>query len=170
MRVGDYREVAGVLFPHSFAETEIATGKTLNEMEWGSIAANRDLPERWFAPPQFTRTRLQQLLEQLFAERADPQAVMWTYRDFRRFHPDVDTRSGIEAIGYQMLKMGDHATAIALLDANAADYPTSASSAFALGRAHRTAGDVEKARQELERALKLDPNHKRAAEALKSLR
>lgn len=170
MRVGDYRPVAGVLFAHSFAETEIATGKMLNEMQWGSIVANRDLPERWFSPPQFIRTRLQQLLEQLFAGRADAQAVMWTYRDFRRSHPDVDTRAGLEAIGYQMLKMGDHGTAIALLEANVADYPRSASAAFALGRAYRIAGNVEKARKELERALKLDPNHERAAEALKLLK
>lgn len=167
-RVGDYRAVAGVLFPHSFAETELATGTILSEMQWGSIEANRDLPERWFSPPLFTRTRLQQMLEQLFAERADVHAVMWTYRDFRRAHGDVDTSSGVEAIGFQVLKMGEHASAIALLEANAADYPSSANAAFALGRAYRTAGNVKKAREEFERALKLDPNHKRAKEAMKA--
>jgi hypothetical protein len=56
-RWSDYRAVAGVLFAHSSIETEIATGKVLSEMRWGSIEANRDLPERYFSPPQFTRTR-----------------------------------------------------------------------------------------------------------------
>ena len=72
-------------------------------------------------------------------------------------------------IGYQMLKMGDVASPVELLKANAAAYPQSASAAFGLGRAYKEAGDRLKAREEFKRALKLDPNHKRAADALKSL-
>lgn len=113
-RVGDYREVAGVLFPASYVETEIATGKVLSEMRWGSIEANRELPLRWFSPPEYARTPLQKMLEQLFMERADPQAVLWTWRDFVRAHPTIDTKAGIEFVARQMRKMGDAASASAL--------------------------------------------------------
>jgi len=41
--------------------------------------------------------------------------------------------------------------------------------AFGLGRAYRSAGDDAKARAEFDRALQLDPNNKRAQDALKSL-
>lgn len=72
-------------------------------------------------------------------------------------------------IGYQMLKMGDVVAAVELLEANAKDYPLAAGAAFGLGRAYKTAGDKSRAREEFQRALKLDPTHKRAADALKSL-
>ena len=168
-RFSDWRSVGGVMVPFKDAEYDLATGKELNSMQWGNVEINRELPPSWFAPPQFSRSRLQTLLEQLYNERADTQAVLWSYADFREIYPDVDTREGIEEIGYQMLKMGDHAAAIALLETNARDYPNAKTSAFALGRAYATAGDKTKARAEYERALRLDPAYKRAADALKSL-
>jgi hypothetical protein len=64
---------------------------------------------------------------------------MWTYRGFRAANPDVDTRNGVEFIGYQMVKMGDFHGAIELLTANAADYRRSASTEFGLGRAYKAA-------------------------------
>lgn len=168
-RFSDWRVVDGVLFPFKGYEVDLATGKELNSMTWGTIEINRELPPSWFAPRQFARTRLQTLLEHLYIQRNDPAAVLWSYAGFREVHPDVDTRTGIEVIGYQILKMGDHATAIALLEANKHDYPQSATSAFALGRAYNTAGDKAKARAEFERALQLDPKYKRAADALAAL-
>jgi hypothetical protein len=168
-RYGDYRAVDGVLFAFAVRELEIATGKVLNEMQWTSITLNRDLDPKAFSPPAFTRTPLQQFLEQLYAERSDAKAVLWTYRDFRRAHPELDTREGVEVIGYQMVKMGDHEGAIALLRANVADYPRAASSAFALGRAYVASGDVANGRATLQRALAIDPAYERAAKALAAL-
>ena len=168
-RFGDYRAVDGILFAFADREVEIATGKVLNEMQWTSITLNRDIDPRAFSPPVFTRTPLQRLLEQLYAERGDATAVMWTYRDFRRAHADLDTRAGVEVIGYQMVKMGDHQGAIELLRANAADYPRAASAAFALGRAYVAAGDVANGRAALRRALAIDPAFERAAKALAAL-
>lgn len=165
-RIGDYREVAGVLFAFAHREVEIATGKVLSQMQWNEIVANDPLDPAAFSPPQFTRTPLQAFLEQLYAQRTDVQAVLWSYRDFRLAWPAVDTRGGIEFIGYQMLKMGDVAGATALLERNAADYPTAATSAFALGRAYLTAGKTEAGKREMERALALDPHYERAKEAL----
>ncbi|WP_225154824.1 hypothetical protein, partial [Bradyrhizobium sp. NBAIM08] len=81
-------------------------------MQWGNIEVDRQLPTEWFSPPQFVRTELQSFMEKLFAERADTSAVQWSYLAFRQEHPEIDTRAGMEAMGYQMLKMGDHAGAI----------------------------------------------------------
>lgn len=168
-RFGDYRAVDGILFAFADREVEIATGKVLDEMQWTSITLNRDLDPQVFSPPAFTRTPLQRFLEQLYEERGDETAVLWTYRDFRRAHADLDTRAGVEVIGYQMVKMGDHRGAIALLKANAADYPRAASSAFALGRAYVAAGNVADGRAVLQQALAIDPAYERAAKALAAL-
>jgi hypothetical protein len=169
-RFGDYRSVDGILFPFRASEAEIATGKELGSMQWGAIDVNRDLPREWFSPPQYTRTPLQDFLEHLYYERADTSALRWTYFAFRRAHPETDTREGIEVIGYQMLKMGDNAGGIAVLAMNAEDYPQSSTSAFGLGRAYNAAGDKLRAQQSFERALQLDPNNRRAADALALVR
>ncbi len=171
-RIGDYRPAAGsggVLFAHAYVETDIATGEILNSMQWGKVEANRELPASWFSPPEFERTKLQRFLELLYGERTDKEAVLWSYVDFRRAHPEIDTREGIEVIGYQMLKMSDAEAAVALLEANARDYPDSSSSAFGLGRAYATAGQPETARTQFERALGLDANNRRAKQALAAL-
>lgn len=168
-RYGDYRRVAGVLFPFRSAEAEIATGRELNSMQWGSIEANVDIPAEWFSPPQFKRTPIQTLMDQLFVQGADARAMLWTYHMFRRAHPEIDTREAAEIISFQVLKMGHHQSAIALLERNAADHPDAANSAFGLGRAYATAGRVTDARREFERALRLEPAHARAARALEQL-
>ena len=160
----------GVLFSFRSTEVEIASGKELNSMTWGSIEINRKLPREWFSPPPFVRTPLQDFLEQLYYERADTSALHWSYVAFRRAHPELDTRAGIEMVGYQMLKMGDHAGAVALLTMNASDFPQSSSSAFGLGRALVAAGDTTRARQQFVRAVELDPANKAAADALASIR
>jgi len=168
-RIGDYRSVDGILFPFSHREVDLATGRVLNELTWASITLNRDLDPIVFSPPTFTRTPLQHFLEQLYAERSDVGAVLWTYRDFRKARPAVDTRQGVEFVGYQMTKMGDHQGAIALLEANEKDYPNAGTAAFALGRSYAAAGDSSRARAAFRRALAIDPKLERAASALKAL-
>jgi hypothetical protein len=165
-RHSDYRVVDGIKFPFRSTETEIVTGRELSSMEWGVIEVNRNLPRAWFSPPAFVRSPLQEFLEHLFYQRADTAALQWTYAVFRRAHPEVDTRQGMEAVGFQALKMGDVAGAIVLLEMNARDYPGSSTSAFGLGRAYRSAGDLARARREFERALRIDAGNKRAADAL----
>lgn len=95
---------------------------------------------------------------------------MWTYRDFRRARPDVDTDEGIEVIGYQMLKMGDNPSAVVLLSANLTDYPRSSAAGFGLGRAYQEAGQFANARRQFEAALRLDPTNARARAALAIVR
>lgn len=169
-RIGDYRTVNGVLFPFSFVEVEIGTGKELNRLTVQSVEINPKLDPAFFGPPQYPRTHLQQFLEQLYMERTDPVCVTSTYREFRAANPRFDTREAVEFIGYQMAKMGDYNGAIELLGANAADYPQSASAQYGLGRAYKAAGDLENARIAFRRALQIDPTFKQASEGLNALR
>jgi hypothetical protein len=165
-RWSDYRAVNGVRFAFLNAEVEIATGKELNRFQTERIDVNLALSASMFTPPQIQRTPLQTLMDQIFQERDDTDAVAWTYHDFRTAYPETSTEVAIEVIGYQTLKMGSTASAIALLERNASDYPQSAAAAFGLGRAYRSAARTADARAEFERAVSLDPKHERARSAL----
>jgi tetratricopeptide repeat protein len=169
-RFDDFRPVAGVLFPFAEREVEIATGRVMNEMQWREIVANRDLDPTVFSPPSIQRTPLQSLLDHLYLERSDRAGVIWSYSEFRRAHPDIATDSGIQAIGYQIVKMGEVGSAIALLEADTSDYPTSSGAFFGLGRAYRTAGRLAQARQAFEKALALDSGNERARGALAEMK
>lgn len=165
-RISDYREVAGVQIAHRFVTVEMPSGKEQNSMQWGRIQANRDLPEDWFSPPQPERTRLQAFIEHLYQQRSDIASVMWTYQEYRRAYPQMDTSDAVDVAGFQILKMGAVDQAVALLEQNVQDYPGSANSRFGLGRALRTAGRLEEARAEFEQVLRLDSAHGRANAAL----
>jgi hypothetical protein len=169
-RISDYRQVDGVLFSFLVVEVEIATGKELNRFTTQSITINTKLDPAFFAPPQYSRTPLQQFLEQMYMERTDPLSVMNTYREFRATNPDLDTRAGVEFIGYQMVKMSDFSGAVELLKANTTDYPKSASAQYGLGRAYKAAGDVQNARAAFLHALQIDPTFKKAADGINALR
>jgi len=168
-RFSDYRRVGGVLFAFRNDETEIATGKVLNSFQAATIEVNQDLDPSMFSPPQLNRTPLQMLMDELFQEREDVQAVLWTYHGFRTAYPNTDTDAALEVIGYQILKMGDPQSAIALLQQNAADYPKSSGAAFGLGRAYAAAGRAAEAKRAFERALSLDPGDERAQQGLDQL-
>ena len=168
-RFADFRSVEGVLFPFRSEEVEIATGRVLNSMQWREIVVNRPLDSAVFSPPAIRRTPVQVLIDQLFQERDDVEAVRWTFEEFRRAHPDANTDDAMQAAGYQMLKMGAGPSAVMLLSANAGAHPKSSGAAFGLGRALASAGETAKARAELERALELDPKNERARKALAAL-
>jgi hypothetical protein len=168
-RIGDYRRVDGVLFPYAIREIEIATGRELNSNTVKSMVVNEPLDPSFFSPPQFERTPLQRMLEQVYMERTDPVCVLWTYRSFRAANPKVETREGVEFIGYQMVKMKDFDAAIQLLTANASDYPKSASARFGVGRAYQAAGDTSHARVRFREALEIDPTFTKASEALNAM-
>jgi hypothetical protein len=165
-RWSDYRSVNGVLFPFLNVEVEIDTRRELNRFQTDRIDVNLPLDASQFMPPQLRRTPVQALMDQIFQEREDADAARWTYHDFRNAYPDIDTEAAVETIGYQVLKMGDAATAIALLEDNRRDHANSAAAHFGLGRAYRSAGRLAEARAEFERTLALDSKHQRAQEAL----
>lgn len=168
-RWSDFRRVHGVLFPFLSEEVDIATGKPLNEFRTTAIEINRAFAPSVFSPPQYVHTPLQQFLESLFAQRDDLQSVLWSYHDFKRANPGIDTDAGMQVIGYQILKMGQIQAAVALLEVNAEAYPASSGAAFGLGRAYNAAGSIEQARVAFQRALALDPSNARAKKALTTL-
>jgi hypothetical protein len=165
----DYRTVDGVRFPFEGQETDIASGKLLNEFKTTSIVVNRDFDLAVFSPPKLQQSPLQDWLQKLYAEREDSVAVLWSYEDFRAAHPGLNTDDAVEAIGYQILKMGDQPSAIALLERNAKAYPQSSGAAFGLGRAYRAANRLGDAKREFTRALALDPKNERAKKALSDM-
>jgi hypothetical protein len=169
-RFDDYRPITGVLIPFRELEVEIATGKVIAEDRRVIVQANTLHDTSIFSPAPYARTRLQQFLEQLYAEREDVVSVMYTYHLFRQAHREFDTREGVEFIGYQMVKMKDYAAALELLKANAADYPLSASAQYSLGRAYKAAGDLNAAKQAFEKAVRIDPQFKKATDGLNALR
>jgi len=169
-RFSEYKPFAGVMMWQTARETDIKSGDVLNEFRRVKVEVNTVSDVAEFSPPNLPQTPLQRWLELLYAERADPVSVRYSYRLFREANPALDTRAGIEFIGYQMVKMGDLKSAIELLKANATDYPASASAQFGLGRAYTAAGDAENARKSFSRALTIYPDFKKATEGLNALR
>lgn len=168
-RVSDYRRIGGVLIAHAFESVQMPSGETLSTMQWDRIEANQDLPDDWFSAPEFARTAIQKFIEQLYDQRSDTEAVMWTYRNFRAAFPGVDTSEAVAMAGFHALKMGVTDTAIALLRQNAKDYPDSAIANFNLGRAYHAADDMLKARQHFAATLAIDAGHEKAKSALLAL-
>jgi hypothetical protein len=174
-RFYDYRPVSGVLMPFRGEEVDLATGEVLSEgrrviIEANTLDESSPKDRAIFSPQPYERTPVQELLEQLYAERADVVSVMHTYRLFRSAHKGVDTRSGIEFVGYQMAKTADFPSAIELLTANANDYPDSASAQYGLGRALQAAGKTGEAREAFNHALQIDPQFRKATDGLNALR
>lgn len=168
-KISDYRLVSGIKIAHRFETIEVATGKVLSSMQWAEVLANQTLPANWFSPPAFDRSPLQAFIENLFVQRTDLQAIMWTYDEFRNAHKDLDTSESVNIAGYQILKMGEIKNAIALLERNTMDHPGSANAKFGLGRAYQRAKMLEEAQTEFLAALKIQPNHQRAKSALEQL-
>lgn len=165
--LGGYRRVAGVLLPTTSREVDIESGKELNRLTWTNVVANRAIPVSAFSPPRFVRSPLSALLEDLYDHRGDVRYDVQAYDSFRRLSPGVNTDFAVEFIGYQILKTGVTASAVALLSKNARAYPRSADAQFGLGRAYRTAGRSRLARAAFRQALRLNPNDARARDALK---
>ena len=167
-RFSDYRWVGGVHLPHHYASVELPSGKDLGSVQW-TIEANKQIPDDWFSPPEFKRSPIQAFIEQLYNQRDDIGAVMWTYHEFRNAHRSIDTSDPVNVAGYQMLKMDQVKNAVALLEQNVIDNPVSASSRFGLGRAYRTANETQKAKLQFLEALRIDPQYERAMKALEGL-
>jgi tetratricopeptide (TPR) repeat protein len=169
---GDYRPEGGVMFAHSDKEIDAGTGKVLDEGGDYRIDINVNLPLSQFAPPQWNRTPLQQMIQRMYDERDEAVPVMATYRDFEALVDKKAPATGdaVDFTGYQILKMGHPDVAVALLQQNVADHPKSARAHFGLGRALQASGDVAGAKAEYAKALAIDPNYLRARTALDQLK
>lgn len=168
-RISDYRLLGGVLIAHHFETIQLPEEKPLDSMQWGKVEINVELPADWFSPPVFERTPLEKLIEDLYSQKTDFISMMWTYDEFRLAYPDIDTNTALNIAGFQTLKWGQIENAIALLERNARDNPSSAETRFGLGRAYRTAGRLDEAREQFNLALEFDPEYGRAKSALEEM-
>lgn len=168
----EWREVNGVLFPAMLQGVEIATNKILDRGRWTSYEVNVELPPDAFSPPAIQETPLIRMINAAYAARLIPTDALGWYKDFRNnpANKDVDTQVAMASVGYQILKTGAVETAILLLEANVKDYPKSAMARFGLGRAYKTANRIDEAVAEFNKALEIDPNYKRAADALETIK
>lgn len=73
-------------------------------------------------------------------------------------------------VGYDLLRQGSVAPALELFKANVLFYPESANVYDSLGEAYAAAGDKERAIENYEKSLALNPANANAAERLKKLR
>ena len=166
----DYRPVGGILMPYRTRQIDNASGRVMDSSVVTSAQANVGLRPAYFAPPRLAPTPLQAAIAAIYQEREDAGAVLQTYRDYRAaYGTTVSSLDAINFIGYQCLKMGDAKSAVALLAANVADYPDSASAHFGLGRALLSERDEAHGRGELMRALAIDPSYKPVQDALAAL-
>lgn len=168
-RLSEYQSHNGFLVAHRDETVQMPEGTPLGYMLWGKIEVNVELPEDWFSPPEFKRTPLEKLVEDLYSQKTDFVSMMWTYDEFRLAYPDLNTNTAMNIAGFQILKWGQVENAIALLEVNARAYPDSAETRFGLGRALRTAGRLEDAREQFNLALEFDPEYRRAKSALEEM-
>jgi hypothetical protein len=169
---GDWRPVAGVLFPFSLREVDLASGVAMDESTWQSIEANVPLMPSTFSPPPTKDTPIARLVNAIFAARRVPADALGWYHDFLRdpATSGADVEGAIESVAYECLKNGAIPTGTALLGENLRAHPMSARAHFGLGRAYRAAGREAEALERFREALRLDSTLVAAKEALASAR
>ncbi len=170
---GDYRRVAGVLFPARFAEYDLATGELLGgDSSWQSIEANVPITPEVFHPPTPPETPVTQLVNAIFRARFVTADALGWYHDFltNPATAGIDVEGAVESVGYHCLKNGAVATGTALLQENLRAHPGSARAHFGLGRALRAGGRESDALEEFRAALRIDPALVPAQQAIASRR
>jgi Tfp pilus assembly protein PilF len=73
-------------------------------------------------------------------------------------------------LGYTLLEGNDTAAAIQVFKLNAETFPDSANAWDSLAEGYLKAGDVEKAQENYEKAVSLDPANQSAKDALKRIK
>lgn len=170
--IGDYRPVAGVLFPFALSEYDLATGQPLDSFVWQSIDANMPIAPETFAPPPRIDTPVSRLVNAVFASRHVVADALGWYHDFLRdpATSSVDIEAAIESVAYECLKNGAIPTGTTLLEENLRTHPQSARAHFGVGRAYRAAGRELDAMERFREALRLDPALSAARKALAGAR
>jgi CubicO group peptidase (beta-lactamase class C family) len=92
------------------------------------------------------------------------------YRRLRASRPGTDLNPGqLNAIGYGLLRSGDHDGAIRVFALNVEAYPSEANAYDSLAEAYMMAGQTERAIANYRRSLELDPKNANAVAMLKKL-
>jgi Tfp pilus assembly protein PilF len=93
------------------------------------------------------------------------------YRKIKREQPDsaAVAEDNLNEFGYQLLRQGKRAEAIAVFALNVEFYPASSNTYDSLGEAYMENGDAELAIRNYRRSLELDPGNGNAVQMLKKL-
>ena len=84
-------------------------------------------------------------------------------------HAYTDTEVELNALGYELLRQGRHVAAIAVLQLNSADHPSSSNAFDSLGEAYAANGEKALAIAAYRRSLVLNPGNGNGAAQLKAL-
>jgi sugar lactone lactonase YvrE len=152
--------------PNGIAASPGGTELWVNDLVTGSGVAGGA------ARSTLRRIRLVSLSDVL--ENTPPEegldGVRRAYQAFRRAKPSENVSAEAIAVGYRFLSGGRVPAGVTVLELNAADHPDDANSQFHLGEAYRYTGQRERAVEQYERVLVLDPDHPQAGARLALVR
>jgi hypothetical protein len=175
---GDWRPVSSVLLPHRVATFDLTSGREMQPLEvndrpnWDSIIANFKYDEAYFSPRALRPTPIAKLVLDMFerAKTATPEQVLALYNTFKdtKDYIAADAASQLNWLGYELLKAGNLATGIAVLESVASEFP-SANAYDSVGDALAQADRKAEAIVAYRRALALNPDATDTAFKLKKL-
>jgi tetratricopeptide (TPR) repeat protein len=90
-------------------------------------------------------------------------------RDQNKYNEYYITANSLTSIGYDLKKLGRNDDALVIFKLNAEEYPNNANSFDCLGEIYLEIGDKQKAIDNYEQALKMDPSFDSSIKALKEL-
>lgn len=129
--------------------------------------------QRGQVPPRsiVRRIKLPSLTQQFLAglQSSGIEAAVKAYREFKQSNPNTFTEIETNALGYRLMQQGNVSGAIEVFKLNVEDYPRSFNAYDSLAEGYMTAGQNEKAVENYEKSVELNPGNANGIEMLKKL-
>jgi sugar lactone lactonase YvrE len=172
-RDGSHRVVAGTGQPgETDGDASEATFTRPNGIaisSRGNVLWVNDFPTGPIASPGPTRVVMRRIhlvaLGEVLANLppgSDPEVIREVYDSYREARPEENTAFSAIGRAFLFLSNGRVADGLTILQLNAESYPDDANSQYQLGEGFRYTGQMEKAAEQYERTLELDPDHPQA--------
>lgn len=102
-----------------------------------------------------------------------PEEIISFYNQAKIKHRDKynfsEAETALNSLGYYLLQNGEIDDAIVIFKFNTTEYTESANAYDSLGEAYFTDGEIEKAKQNYQKSLELNPGNQNAADMLKTI-
>lgn len=122
--------------------------------------------ERYDDPQRLVRRELERVILDQGIE-----AGLARYRELMRTQPaEAFAEPMLNTLGYRLLRRDRTQAAIAVFQLNVEQYPTAFNTYDSLGEAYMVAGDLERAIENYERSVELNPENRNGLEMLEKLR
>jgi CubicO group peptidase (beta-lactamase class C family) len=116
------------------------------------------------------RREVRRILERVL-ENEGPQATINEYRSLKRRYPAEAFQEGLlNALGYSLMAQQRFEDAISVFALNVEEYPDEFNPYDSLGEAYMRHGDVERAIENYERSIQLNPDNTNGVQKLSELR